>query len=192
MPRKARELGATSFPDYIVKLEEWLRRPGRLLGLKASCTQLAMLHRYGALDMFPWTKVIHIHRDDLVAQAVSFHIAARTNQWTSRQERNDVPISYDFADIRNRFNGLANDDRRIAQICSALSLEVVHVRYEDLVARPREEIAKILDFFGTKLDAKAVLEPTIEKQADAMNDELAQRFREDWLGSQGIEPPSSA
>lgn len=192
MPQKAREFGATNFPDYIIGLEQNLRRPGRPLCLKASCTQLAMLHRYGALEMFPWTKVIHVHRDDLVAQAVSFHIAARTNQWTSRQERSDVPLRYDFADIRNRFNGLANDNRRILQICSALALDVVSVRYEDLVARPRDEIVRILDFFGMTLGANVVLDPTIERQAGTVNEQFARRFRRDWLRSEGIEPPSAA
>ena len=192
MPHQARELGATSFPDYIAKLEQRLRRPGRPLGLKASCTQLAMLHRYGAFGMFPWTKVIHIQRDDLVAQAVSFHVAARTNQWTSRHKRNDVALKYEFADIRNRFNGLSNDNRRIMQICSALMLDVVQVRYEDLVAGPREEITRILDFFGMNLGAETLLQATIEKQADVLNDEFARLFRRDWLRYEGIEPPPPA
>ena len=178
---KARDLGANTFPEYIEAIRKQIGRPGKPFGVKASCTQLALLHKYNIFNMFPWTKVVHIYRNDVVAQAVSFYIASRTGRWTSKHTGNETALNYDFEQIRNRFYGLSNDNRRIFQICSALNLSKIDVAYESLVSEPHNEIARVLEFFGAKFEIQSSLKPSIERQSNDINEDYSRRFREDWL-----------
>ena len=83
-----------SFPDYIRHLDTTLAQSGKVLALKASWDQLAMLLRQGIPQMFSDTLVLHVMRNDTLAQAVSYAIALRTGRWRSRQ----VGSSPDFPD----------------------------------------------------------------------------------------------
>ncbi|MEM6477425.1 MAG: Stf0 family sulfotransferase [Pseudomonadota bacterium] len=84
------ETGAQSLPEHIATLARESTAPGQAFALKASWEQLAMVARWRLAAMFPAVHVIHVFRDDTVAQAVSFSIALQTGHWRTGQEKGPV------------------------------------------------------------------------------------------------------
>ena len=158
-------------------------------GLKASADQIAMLHHFGILSMFPETRIFHIYRNNVVEQAVSFSIAFQTKQWTSRQTAQDTEAAYDFKDIHNRMRVVLKENQRILEIISVLNLPIMGLQYEALTEDPRAQIGRLLRFAG--LDPKSAKFRKIElrKQATGLNVEFCERFRRDFAASQNLRPP---
>ena len=109
-----RRYGIETFPDYIYHIAT--RRSGQSFGVKASADQVRMLHRWRLFEMFSETKMIHVIRNDIIAQAVSLHVAQQTGQWSSRQSDGYDPVApYDFDRIRRRVDAInrRNGDLRL-------------------------------------------------------------------------------
>ncbi len=181
--------GFSGFPDYIAHLYETIAPKKRQFGLKASATQIAMLHHFGILSMFPETRIFHIYRNDVVEQAVSFSIAFQTKQWTSRQTVQDTEVAYDFKDIHNRMRAVLKENQRIIEITSLLNLPILGLQYEAMTENPRAHIRRLLQFAGLDPKSAKFRKPELRKQATDQNVEFYRRFRRDFAASQNLRPP---
>lgn len=171
-----------SLSGYLDKVMAQANPRGRIPGVKASGSQIYLLHSHGVLDRFRRVRVIHCHRHDVIAQAVSFSIAFQTKKWTSRTDAEDVQPRYDFADIRARLKAILREDQQIVEVSALLGLPMVDVLYESLVADREAELSRVLAAFGLKRPARAP-EPELKKQGGALNEDYAARFRREYLGS---------
>lgn len=151
--KKCREAGIDSFPDYMRFLVD---RAGRnSLGLKASGSQVEMLHKWNILQMFETVQAVQVIRQDIVSQAVSLWIAKHTKQWTSTQastmEEDKVP--YDFGSIRRITVGIGEHNTRMLSAFSAIGVPVSTVVYERLIESPETEVRRVGAFLGIDLQS---------------------------------------
>lgn len=173
----AKDSRARSFPGHLSWLISQYRKPGTVFGFKASWDQTAMLVRLGIDRMFTGkTKVIHIVRHDILAQAVSFSIADQTKQWMSTQKANDVQPDYDAKDIEKRIAGICDGNGRIVYLCNVFDLDCLTVFYEDLIVHPWHQMQRIGQWAGYDFSGW-VPKSKLKKQASEINSKWVERYK---------------
>lgn len=172
---RAAELGLTSFPAYVEAVASRGRRQFPF-GIKASSTQLSMLLRCRIDRMFSGLRLIHILREDVVAQAVSFSIAFQTKTWTSLQENGGAEAAYDYDDIMRRLSGFTSANALMAHQAALFDIPCLQVTYEALTDDPAPVMHAIGRFAGVDLDDWQPGETRLKKQATDLNARFKERF----------------
>lgn len=176
--KRAEAWGLGSLPDYMARLNE-----GRVVpfGLKASWDQMLMLMRHRIDAMFDRVEVVHIHRRDIVRQAISREIAWQTKKWTSATEvPEDIVPRYDRASIDRHVAAIARDEERLALVMAAFDLRVTHIAYEDLAGQPDQILRHVMATLSLPCAPDWGLRPTrLQRQADDHNADFLDRYRSD-------------
>ncbi len=175
--RIAPEFGAETFPDFIRAFEAARRGDAAILGFKASSHQIAMLLRWRIDTMYQGVRIIHIVREDALAQGISFSIAAQTRQWSSAQKNEGIVPDYDFDDISARVDGALVSGNAIALLASVFELPYLRVSYDDLVRDPATAVRSVAAFCDVDVGAWKPGRAPIEKQATELNDAFGVRYR---------------
>ncbi len=172
------EHGYASFPDYIAGLEARLCPKGQGFGLKASHDQLAMLLRWNIPAMFPGVRMVHIFREDALAQAVSLSIARQTEQWTIHQQSNGTQATFQRQQIETiiESNEAANTTFRL--VAQAAAIPRMQISYEQLVNDPGTYVRRLFAFCGVDAPGWVPRAPNVRKQAGAQNAAFAQAYRD--------------
>lgn len=165
-----------SAPDYLLTLARRLSREGQQFGVKASAEQLGFLIRWRLPRLFTRTTIVHIHRDDILGQAVSHWIALQTGQWTSRQEARPVEAGFDAGAARAIAHDVLRSDSAIRMTCGMHGLPYVSVSYEELTFDPAVTVARIGQVAELDLGDWTPAKPRIERQATSLNDMLKARL----------------
>jgi LPS sulfotransferase NodH len=165
------------FPTYIQTLSGPATQDGQAYGFKASWDQILMLYRFGIFAMYPEVRVIHIHRKDILGQAISYHIALQTKQWTSLQTpQNDRTCMFDGPGLSGIIGSILSGNQWIGQVATILDLPIRDVCYEDLVDRPLETVRDLAEFTGQDLARWTGAEPRIRKQASGLNESFRAQY----------------
>ncbi len=170
--RQKDALAIQSAPDYLLALARRLSREGQQFGVKASAEQLDFLIRWKLPRLFTRTTVVHIHRDDILGQAVSHWIALQTGQWTSQQDRRTVAADFDVTTTQTIAHNVLRSNSAIRMKCGLYCLPYVSVSYEELTFDPAATIARIGQIARINLGAWKPTEPRIERQATPLNNAL--------------------
>ena len=105
--------------------------------------------------MFGHTAFVYLHRDDVLAQAVSWHRAEQTNVWhRTDREKSQQPgpePRYDFDQIRELVQTIEEHNSAWRAWFASVGTQPHVVRYEDLDADPVGVACEVLDFLGLKL-----------------------------------------
>lgn len=166
-----RAQGLSNFPDYFRFLRTQLGQPDRIDCIKASWDQLLMLLRFGIHRMYPEMRVLHLRRQDMVAQAVSYSIALQTQQWTSAQKADpNALIRFDSKSIGAFLNATTTSNGMVPLICTAAELKYLQFYYEGLCARPRDILDACGRFLGLDFSECEFKDTQLSKQANAIND----------------------
>lgn len=149
--KKCRAAGIDSFPHYMQSLVDGAGQNG--LGLKASGSQVEMLHKWNILQMFETVQAVQVIRQDIVSQAVSLWIAKHTKQWISTQSSSmdEDKVPYDFWAIRRIMVGIGEHNTRMLSAFSAIGVPVSTVVYEQLIESPETEVRRVGAFLGIDL-----------------------------------------
>lgn len=187
--KTADKLGVGSFPDYVAGLAHQAHDDAHSFGFKASWDQLLMLLHWNIPAMFSDLNIIHIEREDVVAQAVSYSIADQTKQWKSSIKQKSATAEYDFFDILKRLNNAGLGNKMIRQICAIYELKSISVFYEDIVADPVITLAKIHREIDLPLLQFNLGERAFEKQANHVNQEFSARFKREFIAHSNATAP---
>lgn len=126
-------------------------------------------------------RVVHLHRNDVAAQAVSNFFARRTGVWTLTGEL-ETPTRppYDFDEILADWHFLRQQDAWLRQLLQLLP-PAHRVDYEQLDARPAAMLAHLVSHLKGRSvpESELDLRPRTRKQRDALSAEYVQRFRAD-------------
>jgi LPS sulfotransferase NodH len=172
--------GLKSISDYLKWLLDNIAKPGTQFGMKLSLDQVIMLYRVGVIPkMFPNINWIKVYRHDLLAQAISFSIAAQTESWQSFERSNGRQPDYDFEDIRWRLEEASNQYRDIATFIALQGLNVYNIAYEDFLQAPDEHCLKIAGFCGEKPGGVERARLQMRRQSSDINQDFRQRFLAD-------------
>lgn len=202
---------ATDWPAFQRRLAE-RAGSGARFGVKVFHYQVESLFRSGQfaspLDLLPEdyrgdARVILVSREDVVAQAVSMAIAARTGIFADvrggRAQR--VPTRFAWwsdglpptlVDNPAELTADSFDPAEIHQIIAAVQrhhaswtgwvagtrLPRLRITYEDLVARRDSVLQSAYDLLGIPARAADFTESGLQRQATGLNVELASRYRQ--------------
>nr|WP_240989577.1 Stf0 family sulfotransferase [Salipiger mangrovisoli] len=178
---KQEEHGFKCFPDYLRHLQKTQCKPGQSLMLKASWDQLAMLVRLNVPAMFPAVTVLHTHRNDLLAQAVSYSIALQTGRWTSLQDKSEVEPDFEFDKILSAIESFQKANLLIDLICRTHGFLRFQISYE-IETRSPEAVGRMLRRAGLAQPDWQPGPPKLKKQRDARNAAFETRFLEQFRG----------
>jgi len=171
--------GARTFPDLIRIGTEKLAKGKPIYGFKASWDQILMLHRFRIPAMYNGTRIIHITRNDILGQAVSYQIAHQTKRWTSKQKGEAIEPVYDRDQISHLIGSTQMSANAIQALCTIFDIPRIHVTYEELTKRPRRVVQRIGTFAGVDLSSWTCGTPKIEQQANHVNDQFRARYIEE-------------
>ena len=134
------------------------------------------------LDLaFGHKRFIYLHRDDVLAQAVSWHRAEQTNVWhQTDQEEPKQPEQeprFDFDEIRKLVQTIEEHNSAWRAWFASVGIQPHIVRYEDLDADPVGIACEVLDFLGLKLPSGRQIKARHRRLADALNAEWIDRYR---------------
>ena len=111
-------------------------------------------NRAGA-ELFAGAHFIHLYRQDILGQAMSFHSAQVTGRWgfadtvpTAPNPKGDVA---DPEGINHALNELLNEDREWRRIFAQNAIQPLSISYERLVADPKQallDIARYIHYDG--------------------------------------------
>ncbi len=170
-------LQARSPEHFMQRLTETRTSPNGVFGLKLHWPQLQFLVTSKATTILGGAKWIFNDRRDKVAQAVSFSKALKTQQWLSPMQPEGFP-DYSFESIlrcHRHFVGQRNAWMRFFKNAKITPLTVF---YEDFTADRDRVVSGIVDQLGFPRSPRGEVQPPrIEKQADEINLEWAERFR---------------
>lgn len=166
----------SSFPDYIRHVSA---KGAGVHGFKASVDQLMMLERFNIPRMYAGgMRLIHIIREDVVGQAVSYAIASQTLQWTSRQKavRSESEVHYDPALIAGLMEGALRSRNGIQLFAKVFDIPMIEVSYEQVVKRPKSALRRVGRFHGLPTGDWKIIKPRIDRQAGEINDQFRSAF----------------
>ena len=130
---------------------------------------------------FGQTGFIYLHRDDVLAQAVSWHRAEQTNVWhQADQEESKQPEQvprFDFDQISKFVQMIEEHNSAWRTWFASVGIQPHMVRYEDLDADPVGVACEILGFLGLKLPPGSVITTRQRRLADEINARWIDRYR---------------
>lgn len=141
------------------------------------------------VDAFGPLRVVHLRRDDVVGQAVSWARAEQTGFWQDG-DRPAAEPRFDPGLIEDLVRTIGEHDAAWRAWFTRQGVEPHPVRYEDVVADPRRAVEGILGHLGVALPTTWRPVPRQRRQADAVNADWVRRHRETRTdpGRWGTEP----
>jgi trehalose 2-sulfotransferase len=170
--------------EYVRALVEHRTSPNGIFGVKLQYAHFkAFVRRYPDLlkDLAP-VRFLYIERQDKVAQAVSLAKALQSRAWFSVTEDREaqMPLFYSYDFIATCLNRLQNDCDRWRQWFRENGIDPVTMYYEELCARGKEVTSQVVQFLEVEKDVPApVSVPSLERQADEINESWIVRFRDE-------------
>jgi trehalose 2-sulfotransferase len=176
---RAAQYGLETLPDYIRNLDSEIANSAKVLTIKASYDQLAMLLRARIPAMFREVIVLHCQRNNTLAQAVSYSIALRTGQWMSRQEAKSTELSeIPLDEIERQVDNFHRANLLIRLLCEAHGLRRWDIGYERLVQDKAAHLVAALRAAALVAPGWVARAPLLERQASQVNHDLAAAFLE--------------
>ncbi len=168
---------------YCENIIERFSRRG-VFGVKGAINILPPLILAGELPDYAneW-KFVFLRRQDLIKQAISYHIAQRSGSFRSTHPGRELADDeYDAARIERLVGIHAGAYEKWEQAFGILGVAPYRLTYEELVADPTGVTARVADFLGLHgppLPEKKPAGAGLKKQASTRNTEWEARFREE-------------
>jgi LPS sulfotransferase NodH len=122
--------------------------------------------------------LIHIHRPDVVSQAVSFWRAVQTRVWRGRPDPiRDARATYHAGAIAHVVTMLREQDKGWQDWFAEEGIKPMDVPYPVLWRNLTQVVGTVLESLG--LDPQLAPQPVLERQADKRSDEWVDRYRAD-------------
>lgn len=140
----------------------------------------AKIPRFVPTWLEPWTHIIWLHREDRIAEAVSYFVALGSGKWTSENEQKRPWPKYDYYQIAamlgmiNAFN--ARTECLFQTHGKPAKLEMT---YEQNAKDWGRAVQTVFDFVG--LVPEQILPPKLQKQDNPLKAEYISQFRHDMV-----------
>ena len=141
----------------------------------------------GLLNLvFGHTRFVYLHREDVLAQAVSWHRAEQTGVWrqTDQEEpkQPEQEPDFDFDQICKFVQMIGEHNSAWRTWFSSVGVQPHMVRYEDLDAEPVGVAREVLDFLGLRLPPGRLIKTRHRRLADELNTQWIERYRAEMTG----------
>jgi len=134
-----------SDPDlagYSSQLRRYRTAPTGWLGINIHAAHLSSYRR--ALGSFADLRVHYVHlvRDDVLSQAVSYYIASRSGQWTERFASSGT-CPYDFGGIDRCLERILRGNAILRAFFVVENVKPIEIQYERMVEDPAEALRQL-------------------------------------------------
>lgn len=134
--------GTVDWELFAAALRRHRTAPTGILAINLHGSHLDRFERAAAhLADLP-TRYLHVTRRDIVGQALSFHEARQSSQWSAHFAKVKEP-EYSYPGTRKALEWLQEQNARISAYLAARGVAAESVVYEELVADPAAIIARI-------------------------------------------------
>jgi trehalose 2-sulfotransferase len=136
---------------------------------------------FGALpDLapFPNPRFVWLRRRDRVAQAVSFAKAVQTGSWHHWDPEPTTQPSYRFDAVDALLREIDDLDACWQRWFEHEGIEPLKLAYESVVADPRAETLRVLEFLSVELPPGVSVRPLTLARPNGSGDEWAERYRD--------------
>lgn len=178
-----RRFGVSTTPtilldEYVEKVTRYRTTKNGVFGFKAHINQAALLINNNLLyKYFPGIKFIHVTRNDVIRQAVSYSIAAQTNKWSSHGVAKNKPI-YNREEIQSKLKIIQEQNMEWQRIFGIYKVKPLKVAYEDLIKDTHAVCEKICRFVGIQTDYNFDLNNAhMSKQSGAINESWIFKYK---------------
>lgn len=173
----AHRAGTDDFPAILDFICRHRTSPNGVFGLKAHWYQFVELgQKIDIRRRFPSIRFIHLHRRDILGQAVSNARALQTWRWTNTLADRTEP-QFDAKLIDDCVTEILVNESNWRLYFARRDLPFFDIAYEDLVANPAGILAEIGTFLG--IDEKLALgegDFVTERQGDSLNEAWRSEF----------------
>jgi LPS sulfotransferase NodH len=122
--------------------------------------------------------LVHIHRPDVVSQAVSFWRAVQTRVWRGRPDPvRDARAQYHAGAIAHVITMLREQEKSWRAWFDEENINPIDIAYPVLWRNLTQVVATILEALGQ--DPRLAPHPVLQRQADQRSDEWVDRYRKD-------------
>jgi LPS sulfotransferase NodH len=128
------------------------------------------------VDAFGPLRLVHLRRDDVVAQAVSWARAEQTGYWQDG-DRPAAQPRFEFGPIADLVRTIREHNAAWTSWFADQGVEAHRVTYEDVTGDPGQAVQGILDRLGIELPADWRPTPRERRQADELNADWIRRYR---------------
>ena len=185
MPELSKRWGVQDFNAYLGALLRFRTSENGVFGFKAHYEQFQLLTQHVDLNQtFPGLKYIRIKRRELIRQAISLEKSIQTKQWSSEEAVQDA-ATYDYEQIKKRIDMILDSEQGWDHYLEQQKINHLTLHYEDFVGDYAQSIKSVLKYLGIGRPAGFVVkQPTLKKQADAVNEAWFERFVVDFKREQ--------
>jgi LPS sulfotransferase NodH len=128
------------------------------------------------VDALGPVRLVHLRRDDVVGQAVSWARAEQTGYWQERDRSSEQP-RFEDDQVADLVRTIREHNAAWSTWFSEQGVEPHSVTYEDVTANPRQAVDGILDHLGIELPGKWRPAARQRRQADELNADWVRRYR---------------
>jgi trehalose 2-sulfotransferase len=170
------QAGALDELRYVTKLRRHRTFLNGWLGINLHGSHLAhfvrMAHGFSGVRLH----YVHLLRRDVIAQAVSYHIASETAQWSS-EFTSSKSSEYDFLKIQKRLLRVQAQNLLIAAYLAGRCAPATTLYYEDLAADPTGTLRRIP---GVGADRILKTQPHLQRQSGNRSANWARLFADEY------------
>jgi LPS sulfotransferase NodH len=159
--------------------------PNGVFGAKVLFTQLAPFLEFETVRQFLRTShFIYLTRTDIVAQAVSRHVARETGNWgvrssdslDERAQQNGNVLSYSQSKIQDLLDDIGRQNRGWLEFFAVNEIDFLSVTYEQIVSDANAVCQEICRHCGVRVDHEFSIErPGIRSQGSDEKAEFRRR-----------------
>jgi LPS sulfotransferase NodH len=134
---------------------------------------------------FPQLRLVWLRRNNIVAQAISHHVAISTNIWNSRlggdkrPGESDREAPYDYDKIDHQVTSALAATQGWRETLKGAEAITLPLSYEDLAADLPAAVRRLSAHVGIDLGDAEIRAPGLEKQAGPWSLELERRYRDE-------------
>ena len=146
---------------------------------------------------FPYLRLVWLRRNNIVAQAISHHVAISTNIWNSRHGGDKRPgvsdreAPYEFDRIHHQVTSALAARQGWGETLKGAESITMPLAYEELAADLPGAVRRLCAYVGVDLGDAKIAAPGLEKQAGSWSLDMERRYRDErrarGLGAVGDE-----
>lgn len=158
---------------------------GGIFGVKTDWWRFQTARQLGLFDALldPIDLIVHLRREDFVAQAVSLTLAVETDVWHGRDVQEQAldtwhgQIDYDPAKVKENARNILNQEYHWRRFIAETGAPAIDLVYEEVAKDVDSAIRSLADAFDLRLGAKPARSEAIRQAKSDTARQWCDRFR---------------
>ncbi|THD78868.1 MAG: hypothetical protein E7812_10885 [Phenylobacterium sp.] len=158
-----------------------------IFGIKTDWWRFQEARKLGLFETLldPIDLVVHLRRDDFVAQAVSLALAVESNIWHERDVNTQAfdpwheQVAYDAAKVKVHARNILNQEYHWRRFIAQAGAPAIDLTYEHVAQDVDAAIRNLANAFDMRLGARPTPSDTVQQSKSDIGQQWCERFREE-------------